>query len=541
MTSLINTIDQTINFNDQTIRIVGTYDSPMFVASDICKILGLTNVTETIRSLPDKWKKICDLSLSEVTSTARKTHEMNCISEAGLYKIIMRSNKPIAQKFQEVVCEEILPSIRKTGEFKLQQMLEEKDKLLQIKEQEKNKISVVLNEQKKELKSLHSLVKRKKKRKYSFAFCVYIISNPDIHNSYKIGSTKNRNERLDGLLAGAPLNYKIEYSRKLCNVKDCTAIESLLLSIFETYRVVNDTHNSMSREWVKNVDLNLLKDELDMLVDYFHCRKNIHDADFAENNIQVKDDIVVEEDKIKTKLCYTCKQEKNLNEYYDKIENVDGKEGSCKICYNAYKKILKEEKDQREIIIRDEGTKKCRKCLEIKEFECFSKHGTSTDGYEFVCLDCKNIKQAEKQRCSLCYKTKEVINFRKFRLGFNKFCIDCENEHKDSIEIEEEDIKHCTLCKQDKTLDKFSKCAKKTDGYSQYCSDCSKEKSKEYREKQKNNGTTIVKDIKKCSMCKTEKSMENYYISKNSKDGKKSKCIDCEKKYDKELRLSKTT
>ena len=40
MTSLINCIDQTINFNDQTIRIVGTYDSPMFVASDICKILG---------------------------------------------------------------------------------------------------------------------------------------------------------------------------------------------------------------------------------------------------------------------------------------------------------------------------------------------------------------------------------------------------------------------------------------------------------------------------------------------------------------------
>ena len=119
MSSLINTIDQTINFNDQTIRIVGTYDSPMFVASDVCKILGLANVTDTLRSLPDKWKQICDLGFSEVTSTARKTQGMNCITEAGLYKIIMRSNKPIAQKFQEIVCEEILPSIRKTGEFKL--------------------------------------------------------------------------------------------------------------------------------------------------------------------------------------------------------------------------------------------------------------------------------------------------------------------------------------------------------------------------------------------------------------------------------------
>ena len=38
---------------------------------------------------------------------------MRIINEAGLYKLIMRSNKPIAQKFQEAVCEDILPSIRK--------------------------------------------------------------------------------------------------------------------------------------------------------------------------------------------------------------------------------------------------------------------------------------------------------------------------------------------------------------------------------------------------------------------------------------------
>ena len=548
---LINQIDETLSFNNENIRVVGTYDEPWFVAKDVCNILGISNVSMALTKLPEKWKGV------KVIDTLGGDQNLRIINESGVYKIIMRSNKPIAEKFQEVVCEEILPSIRKTGEFKLQKMLEKQNDLLKIKEednkkleQEKNKISVILNEQKKELKSLHSLVKRKKKNKYSFAHCVYIISNPDIHNSYKIGCTKNRNERLDGLLAGAPLNYKIEYSRNLCNGKDSTSVETLLLSIFESYRVVNDTHNSMPREWVKDVDIEVLKNELDMLVEYFISRKNIHDKDFTEycdikNCEEINDDseneFVIEENDNETKLCYTCKQEKNLNEYYDKIENVDGKEGSCKICYNAYKKILKEEKDQREIIIRDEGTKKCRKCLEIKEFECFSKHGTSSDGYEFVCLDCKNIKQAEKQRCSLCYKTKEVINFRKFRLGFNKFCIDCENEHKDSIEIEEEDIKHCTLCKQDKTLDKFSKCTKKTDGYSQYCSNCGKEKSKEYREKQKNKGTTIVKDKKKCSMCKTEKSMENYYISKNSKDGKKSKCIDCDKKYDKELRLSKTT
>ncbi|NBR43639.1 MAG: hypothetical protein EBT85_00920, partial [Synechococcaceae bacterium WB5_2B_268] len=58
---------------------------------------------------------------------------MLVVNESGLYKLIMRSTKPIAEKFQEWVCEEVLPSIRKKGEFVLQeykQKLEEKQRLL---------------------------------------------------------------------------------------------------------------------------------------------------------------------------------------------------------------------------------------------------------------------------------------------------------------------------------------------------------------------------------------------------------------------------
>ena len=120
MSSLVNSIDQSINFNENTIRIVGTCDKPLFVAMDICRILGLKNVTEILRNLPDKWKQICDLSFSEVTSKARKTQGLNCITEAGLYRLIMRSNKPIAQKFQEVVCDDILLTLRRKGEYKIQ-------------------------------------------------------------------------------------------------------------------------------------------------------------------------------------------------------------------------------------------------------------------------------------------------------------------------------------------------------------------------------------------------------------------------------------
>ena len=77
--------------------------------------------------MPEKWRGIIS------TDTPSGEQEMLFINEAGLYKLIMKSKKPAAQKFQEFVCEEVLPSIRKTGEYKLEEykkIIEEKTKKL---------------------------------------------------------------------------------------------------------------------------------------------------------------------------------------------------------------------------------------------------------------------------------------------------------------------------------------------------------------------------------------------------------------------------
>ena len=133
---LIKQIDETVSFNEKNIRVIGSYQEPWFVAKDICNILELPNVTNAIRILPEKWRGLKTLS------TFGGDQNMRIINEAGLYKLIMRSNKPIAQKFQEVVCEDILPSLRKKGEYKIQSII---DKNKQLKdenkklEEEKNK------------------------------------------------------------------------------------------------------------------------------------------------------------------------------------------------------------------------------------------------------------------------------------------------------------------------------------------------------------------------------------------------------------------
>ena len=95
---LINQFDETFNFEDKEIRVLGSYKEPFFVAKDICDILGLSNITNALRSIPDKW-----MTLQNV-KTSYNSQNMIMLLEPAVYKLIMRSNKPIAQKFQEVVC-----------------------------------------------------------------------------------------------------------------------------------------------------------------------------------------------------------------------------------------------------------------------------------------------------------------------------------------------------------------------------------------------------------------------------------------------------
>ena len=115
---LINSFDETLLFDNKTLRIVGSYEEPFFVVNDICKILDIKNVTQAVKIIPEKSKK------SSIIKTSSGEQLMLVISESGLYKLIMRSNKPIAEKFQEVVCEEILPSLRKKGEYKIQSIID---------------------------------------------------------------------------------------------------------------------------------------------------------------------------------------------------------------------------------------------------------------------------------------------------------------------------------------------------------------------------------------------------------------------------------
>lgn len=98
-------------------RTAGNADEPLFCLADVCKVLEL-RVSPTKDRLNPKGVIQID------TLTPGGVQQMYFINEQNLYKLIMRSDKPKAEPFQDWVCGEVLPSIRKHGAYMTEQTIE---------------------------------------------------------------------------------------------------------------------------------------------------------------------------------------------------------------------------------------------------------------------------------------------------------------------------------------------------------------------------------------------------------------------------------
>ena len=128
---LLNKIDETIIFNEHNVRIVkSTIDNePWFVTKDICKILNLKDVRCLLKFIPEKWKS------EQILPSSGGRQITSIVNESALYKIIMKSNnKHGLQKFQQVIYEEVLPTLRKKGQYNIQSILDQINEIGEKKE-----------------------------------------------------------------------------------------------------------------------------------------------------------------------------------------------------------------------------------------------------------------------------------------------------------------------------------------------------------------------------------------------------------------------
>lgn len=108
------------------VRVAGTSENPLFCLVDICKVLEL-QVTPTKNRLKQDGVSLIK-GVSKTTNqygiTTEQEVTLTFINEQNLYKVIMRSDKPQAEPFQDWVCAEVLPSIRKHGAYMTNDTLE---------------------------------------------------------------------------------------------------------------------------------------------------------------------------------------------------------------------------------------------------------------------------------------------------------------------------------------------------------------------------------------------------------------------------------
>lgn len=126
------------------IRTVEIDGKPYFAGTDVAKALGYK---DTVNALKQHCRGVVKHHL---TDSLGRSQEASFISEGDLYRLIMKSKLPSAEKFESWVMDEILPTIRKHGAYMTEQVIEKAltspDFLIQLAtqlkdEQEKRKLA----------------------------------------------------------------------------------------------------------------------------------------------------------------------------------------------------------------------------------------------------------------------------------------------------------------------------------------------------------------------------------------------------------------
>jgi anti-repressor protein len=195
------------------IRTTGTPDAPEFCAMDLCKALGYSNGRKAISDH-------CDAE--DVTKCYTLTNggrqELTYVSESGMYSLVIASKLPQAKQFKHWVTSEVLPSIRKTGSYSVEQLSRKQLALMVVQaEEEKERLALENKHQQEQLEE----------QKPKVAFADAVLSSPDsiligelakilCQNGYKTGEIRLYDQlRREGYLCSAGSDYNLPMQRYL--------------------------------------------------------------------------------------------------------------------------------------------------------------------------------------------------------------------------------------------------------------------------------------------------------------------------------------
>jgi len=131
---------QIFNFEQNEVRTIIENDIPYFVANDVAKTLGYKNPSKATN---DHCRKAIETWGNDSLGRRQK---FKIIPESDVYRLVIKSNLPSAEKFEAWVMEEVLPQIRKHGMYATQELLDNPDLLIkvatQLKEERNRRIEL---------------------------------------------------------------------------------------------------------------------------------------------------------------------------------------------------------------------------------------------------------------------------------------------------------------------------------------------------------------------------------------------------------------
>ena len=108
----MNEVLRSFGYKGKSVRTLEIGSVVWWVLKDVCSVLGLSSTKWTANRLDED-----EVSLTHLVDARGCKQRTYIINESGLYSVLLRSDKPEAKPFKQWVTHEVLPSIRKTGQY----------------------------------------------------------------------------------------------------------------------------------------------------------------------------------------------------------------------------------------------------------------------------------------------------------------------------------------------------------------------------------------------------------------------------------------
>ena len=100
-------------YGDHPVRVVTIAGEPWFVLADLVSVLGFARSASAVSERLDDGVR----QTYPILDSLGRTQQATIVSEAGMYEVVIRSDKPEAAQFRRWITTEVLPAIRKHGGY----------------------------------------------------------------------------------------------------------------------------------------------------------------------------------------------------------------------------------------------------------------------------------------------------------------------------------------------------------------------------------------------------------------------------------------